>query len=405
MTQAASLSARLPGNVWVLAATQALGMSAGSMMVLVSGLLGARIAPTPTLATLPIAMLVVGTAMSMLWAPTLLQRWGRKRGTYIGFVVSLVAAGLGVLAAVRESFELLLISGYGLGVGTAFWQQLRFAALETVGDASRYPSVLALMMTGGLVSAVLGPEIGARGEGLLAQPFAGSFLLLAAMFGCALLVFSSYREPPRVSVVDAEGARPVSVIVRSPRFLVAALIAAIGFGVMSFVMTATPIAMQDMCGFDLTSTKHVIQGHIIAMFAPSFASGWLMTRFGLNRMLGVGAALFAAVVAIGLVGRELVHFWGGLLVLGLGWNLLFVGGTALLPASHRPAEKFRAQAANDLIVFGAQALAGLLAGWFLFSFGWNMLLATCVPFILAAFGLVYWQHRLDGARLAVTDRR
>jgi MFS family permease len=365
--------------------------------VLVSGLLGARIAPTPTLATLPTAMLVVGTAMSMLWAPTVLQRWGRKRGTYAGFVASFVASGLGMLAAVRESFGLLLLSGYGLGVGVAFWQQLRFAALESVGDSGRYPTVLAWMMTGGLVSAVLGPEIGARGEGMLAQPFAGSFLLLAVLFGCALLVFLGYREPPRVAVAHAEGARPVHLIVRSPRFLVAALIAAIGFGVMSLVMTATPIAMQDMCGFDLTSTKHVIQGHIVAMFAPSFASGWLMTRFGLNRMLGVGAALFGVVVVIGLIGRELVHFWASLLVLGVGWNLLFVGGTALLPASHRPAEKFRAQAANDLIVFGAQAVASLLAGWFLFSFGWNLLLASCVPFILAAFGLVYWQHRIDRA--------
>lgn len=390
-------SSRLPVNVWVLATTQAFGMSTTSMMVLVGGLLAARIASTPKLATLPTTMIVVGTVSSMLWAPALLRRWGRKRGTYAGFVAAFAAAALGGLAAVHGSFGLLLLSGYAMGVGVAFWQQLRFAALESVNDPRRYAPALALMMTGGLLSAFLGPEVGARGRDLLGAPFAGSFVLLAGVLVCALLVFQFFREPPQATVAKPGPVRPWPAIVRTPRFLIAALLSGIGFGVMSFVMTATPINMQELCGFDLASTTRVLQGHIVAMFAPSLVSGWLMTRFGINRMLVVGAAMFAVVVVIGWSGRHLMHFWGSLLLLGVGWNFLFVGGTALLPSSHTPAEKFRAQAANDLLVFGSQAVASLCAGWFLFSFGWNAMLAACVPFIIGAFLLVLWQSRLDRA--------
>lgn len=367
------------------------------MMVLVSGLLATRIAPTPKLATLPTALVVIGTASSMLWVSPLLQRWGRKRGSHAGFAAAFLSAALGGIAATRESFVLLLLSGYFMGVGVAFWQQLRFAALESVGDPRRYASAMALMMMGGLVSAFLGPEIGARGSDLFTQPFAGSFLLLAGLLSCGLLVFQFFRDPPSFVQAERHAARPLSAIVQSPRFVIAAFLVAIGFGVMSFVMTATPINMYEICGFALADTKRVIQGHIVAMFAPSLISGWLINRFGLNRMLGVGAALFSAVVIIGLAGMHLVHFWGSLLLLGIGWNLLFVGGTALLPASYNPAERFKAQAANDLIVFGSQAVASLSAGWFLFSFGWTVMLYACVPFIVGAFALIFWQSRLDRA--------
>ena len=372
-------------------------MSTVSMMVLVSGLVGTRIAPTQKLATLPQAMIVIGTATTMLWAPALLQHWGRKRGSLAGFSASFLACALGGFAAVQESFGLLLVCGFLMGVGVAFWQQLRFAALESVRDPSLSPSAVSAMMMGGLVSAFLGPEVGAQGRDLFAQPFAGSFLLLAGLLTCGLVVFQFFRGPPRVVSAYAHTARPVAVIVRTPRFIIAAFTAAIGFGVMSFVMTATPINMQELCGIGLADTKRVIQGHIVAMFAPSLVSGWLINRFGYNRMIATGAAMFGVVVVIGLLGQQLAHFWGSLLLLGVGWNLLFVGGTSLLPFSYEPAEKFRAQAANDVVVFGTQAVAGLSAGWFLFSFGWNAMMLACIPAILAAFGLVAWKGRLDRA--------
>ncbi|HUG13337.1 MAG TPA: MFS transporter [Opitutaceae bacterium] len=402
---ATTSSSRLPANVWVLAAVQAFGMSATSMMALVSGLLATNIASTPKLATLPTAMIVIGTAISMFWVPRLLEHWGRKRGSHVGFAVSFLAAALGAVAADRESFGLLLLCGFLFGVGTAFWQQLRFAALDSVADPLLYPAALSLLMTGGLVSAFLGPEVGALGRDLLAQPYAGSFVLLAGVLVCGLVVFQFFREPVRTVQTDQSPASPMSEIVRRPGFIIAALAAAIGFGVMSFVMTATPINMKELCGISLADTKRVIQGHIVAMFAPSLISGWLIARFGITRMMFVGAVLYCVVVVIGLRGQHLVHFWGSLLLLGVGWNLLFVGGTALLPSTHTPSEKFKAQAANDLIVFGSQAVAGLSAGWFLFSFGWNAMMFACVPFILAAFGLVAWKARLDRAVRAPAELR
>jgi MFS family permease len=298
---------------------------------------------------------------------------------------------------VQESFGLLLACGYLMGVGVAFWQQLRFAAIESAGDPRLYPSALSMMMMGGLVSAFLGPEVGAQGRDLFAQPFAGSFALMAGVLVCGLVMFQFFKEPARIVHADRHTARPMRTIVKTPRFIIAAFTAAIGFGVMSFVMTATPINMRELCGIELADTKRVIQGHIVAMFAPSLVSGWLISRFGHGRMIAAGAAMFGVVVIIGLAGQELMHFWGSLVLLGVGWNLLFVGGTSLLPLCHTPAEQFKAQAANDLVVFGSQAIAGLSAGWFLFSFGWNTMMFACVPFILAAFALVAWNARLDRA--------
>jgi MFS family permease len=367
------------------------------MMVLVGGLLATRIAPTPKLATLPAAMIVIGTATSMLWAPRLLERWGRKRGSLAGFAAAFLATALGGMAAVQESFGLLLACGWFMGVGVAFWQQLRFAAIESAGDPRLYPSALSMMMMGGLVSAFLGPEVGAQGRDLFAQPFAGSFALMAGALVCGLVMFQFFKEPARIVHTDQHKARPMRAIVKTPRFIIAAFTAAIGFGVMSFVMTATPINMRELCGIELVDTKRVIQGHIVAMFAPSLVSGWLISRFGHGRMIAAGAAMFGVVVVIGLAGQELMHFWGSLVLLGVGWNLLFVGGTSLLPLCHTPAEQFKAQTANELVVFGSQAIAGLSAGWFLFTFGWSAMMFACVPFILAAFALVAWNARLDRA--------
>ena len=385
---------RLPANVWVLAATQALGMSSTSMMILISGLLGTQLAPNAKLATLPTAMVVVGTATSALWVPLLLQRIGRKRGTLAGFIAALLATLCGGLATIHGSFALLLAASYGFGMGVAFWQQLRFAALECVADPKRYGAVLSLMMSGGLASAFLGPEIGASGRDLFSTSFTGSFVLQAGLLVVGLIVFQFYREPPRVVHAVEDVARPLGVIVRSPRFLIAALAAAGGFGVMSFIMTATPINMNELCGIPLADTKRVIQGHIIAMFAPSLVSGWLLARFGITRLMAAGAAAYGVVIVIGLIGQELMHFWGSLLLLGVGWNFLFICGTAQLPACHTPSEKFKTQAANDLLVFGSQAIASLSAGWFLFGFGWSVLLMAAVPVVLGLIALAWWRTRL-----------
>lgn len=374
------------------------------MMILVGGLLAAKIAPTPKLATLPQASLIVGTACSTIPVALLLRRFGRKRGSLLGYLFSLASAAFGFAAAMQNSFPLLVVTGVCMGVAVAFWQQFRFAALESVNDPSLNGPVLSVMMGSGLISAFLGPEIGARGSNAFSSlpTYAGSFLLLGGLVLLSLILFRFYRETVINAVAADERPRPLRAIVTSPRFFIPSLCAAIGFGVMSFVMTATPLTMHEVCGFDLGDTKKVIQSHIIAMFLPSIFSGGLMKRFGVGRVMAVGAALYAVVVLIGLAGAELMHFWGSLVLLGVGWNFLFLGGTALLPQSYRDSERFKAQAVNDFVVFGSQAVAALSSGWFVFSFGWRGLMFACLPFLCLALVLSIWQARHEATPAATS---
>lgn len=366
-------------------------------MILVGGLLAAKIAPTAKLATLPLAMIIVGTATSTIWVAMLLRRFGRKRGSHVGFLFSFLATFLGYQAAVQESFTLLVATGYSMGVAVAFWQQFRFAALESLPDPSLNGPALSVMMGGGLIAAFLGPEIGVRGQALFPTlpEFSGCFVLLAGLIGIAVIVFQFTEQPPIAKDHADQPGRPLLEIVKRPQFFIPSLCAAIGFGVMSFVMTATPLTMHEVCGFGLNDTKKVIQSHIVAMFLPSLLGGHLMQRFGVGRIMMVGAILYAVVVSIGLLGQELFHFWGSLILLGVGWNFLFMGGTALIPLSYEPNERFKAQAVNDLVVFGTQAIASLSSGWFVFTFGWNGLLLTCLPLLSAALVLAFWQARLE----------
>jgi len=384
---------KLPRNVWILALAQSIGMCATTMMVLVGGLLATRIAPSPKLATVPLAALVIGTATAAVPAALLLRRFGRKRGSLFGYALGLSGAGMGFFGTLTSGFYLIALAGLLLGMAAAFWQQLRFAALESVADQTQHGTALSLMLCGGLLAAFVGPEIGARGDTLFpALPsYAGSFLLLGMVTLGGFGAFQFYRETGVSYSNENSTTRPLREIVKTVAFIIPALGAAIGFGMMTFIMHATPITMHEVCGFDLGSTKRVIQGHIVAMYLPSLFSGGLIARFGVGRIMTAGALLYIGVVTIGLFGQELVHFWGSLVLLGIGWNFLFQGGTALLPKSYAPAERFKVQAANDLLVFGAQAAASLSSGWFVFTLGWHGLLLGCLPILLVAVSLSLWQ--------------
>jgi len=388
---------KLPRNVWILALAQSIGMCATTMMVLVGGLLATRIAPSPKLATVPLAALVIGTATAAVPAALLLRKFGRKRGSLFGYALGLSGAGMGFLGTLTSGFYLLALAGLLLGMAAAFWQQFRFAALESVADQTQHGPALSLMLCGGLLAAFVGPEIGARGdEWFPALPsYAGAFVLLGLVTLGGLGVFQFYRETGNGPRKDAATTRPLREIVKTVAFIIPALGAAIGFGMMTFIMHATPITMHEVCGFDLASTKRVIQGHIVAMYLPSLFSGGLIARFGVGRIMTAGALLYIGVVTIGLFGQELVHFWGSLVLLGIGWNFLFMGGTALLPKSYAPAERFKVQAANDLLVFGAQAAASLSSGWFVFTLGWHGLLLGCLPILLVAVALSLWQIKRE----------
>ena len=387
--------ARLPRNIWVLAVCQFLTMSSAPLMVFVGGLLGRHLAPSPKWATLPLTALILGTALSTIPAAMLMKRVGRKRGSYVGYGFALLGSLLAMQAAVSASFGLFLTSALLLGVNLAFAQQFRFAALESLEDPDDFPTALSVMMLGGLVSAFIGPEIGLIGKDLIDSPhgYAGSFLLLTGLIVASMAVFAFFKEPVVVPQADEKPARSTMEIARNPYFAIAILASAVSFGVMSFVMTATPLNMTELCGIDLSSTKRLIQGHIASMFLPSLLGGWLIRRLGIGRVLLGGALCYCGMMAVGLAGQELLHFWGSLIFLGIGWNFLFVGGTALLPKAYRASERFKAQAFNDFAVFGIQAIASLGAGWFLFEFGWPVLIWVCLPAVIAAALAGLWLIR------------
>lgn len=369
-----------------------LTMCSAPMMILVGGLLGARIAPAPELATLPLAAIIVGTAASLIPAVLLMKRIGRKAGGYVGFGFGLAGALIGMQAARMGSFWLLIAGALCFGASIAFAQQFRFAALESLRDPEDFGKALSVMMLGGVVSAFLGPELGVRGRDLLHSPhgYAGSFLLLGGLLAIAMGLFAWFRNPAPPATETMEAGRPLGSILASPFFLVALVASASSYGVMSFVMTATPISMRELCGLDLSDTKRVIQIHIACMFLPSLAGGYLMRRWGASRMMMAGAVLYAGMMGVGLSGQATLHYGAALVLLGIGWNFLFVSGTALLPRAYRPTERFKAQAAHDFAVFAIQATASLGSGWFLYRFGWDALIWACLPALLAAFGAGWW---------------
>ena len=273
--------------------------------------------------------------------------------------------------------------------------------MESLNDRADYGTALALMMSGGLLSAFLGPELAALGRDWIDSPtgYAGSFILLAGLCCIGMLVFSLFKNPVIGETKEEGKARSLLQIASRWPFVVSIISVAVGSGLMSFIMTATPVNMNELCGYDLQDSKWVIQSHLAAMFLPSFLSPFLIRRFGLARVMLAGACIYGAVMGTALMGQRFVHFWGALALLGIGWNFLMISGTALLPRSYRVVERFKTQALNDFVVLAVQALASLSSGWFLFRFGWNVLVWSCLPFVVLAVGaglFLYREQRQSG---------
>lgn len=383
----------LPRTLWVLMAMQAFSMTAPPLVILIGGLVGARIAPSPGLATLPLAVLVLGTALSTIPASLLMRSLGRKFGFLAGNLVAIVGCLLGLVAVLQEQFGLLLLASLCLGFNMAFVNQYRFAAMEAVPEP-RQGQAVSLLLLGGIFAAIVGPEAGAGGEYLLGKPYAGSFLLLALlqMVVTALIIFGFHNSRPTTTQGVAKG-RTWAGLLNQPLLWLALLAGAVSYSVMSLVMTAAPLSMHEMDHHSLAMTKTAIQGHILAMFVPSLMTGWLIRRFGAFRLLMAGLAIYAAMIVAGLSGREFLNYGSSLVLLGIGWNFLFVAGTTLLPQTYQGDERYRIQAMNDFLVFGTQAVASLGAGWLLFQFGWDRLLLTTLPALLMLGVLVVWVAR------------
>ena len=383
----------LDRNIWVLMVAGALGLCVAPMVVFIGGIVGAHLAEDAALATLPVAAIVVGTAFSILPVSRLMRKFGRKSVFICSSIISAMSALGAAFAIFNESFWGFTVSTVFLGGGLAVIQQYRFAAMECV-TSEQAANTTSFLLMGGLISALLGPELADLGKSLFQQEFVGSFCLLSIV--CLLGGVSLTLYQPRIysGDVNHSGGRPMLVIMSAPVFWVAVLAATIGYAVMSYIMTATPVSMHIMMGHSLEETKWVIQSHIFAMFLPSLFSGFLINRFGPQKLMLAGLALYLICIVLTLQGQAVMHYWGGLVFLGLGWNFLFVSGTVLLPQSYQDEERFKVQGFNDFFVFGFQAIASISSGIVIFNFGWDQLVLVALPFLLLQLAvLIIWKHK------------
>lgn len=381
----------MPISVWLFTLIQALAMSSGAMMVLVGGLLGAQLAPSAKLATLPVAMMIIGTAVAVMPLTRLMGKLGRKPVFIGAALVALFASLLAALAATVNHFGLFLFAATLMGAAGASFQQMRFAVMEVAGDKLAAKAVARLML-GGLVAAMLGPQLVTWGKDLTSTAFAGSFYLMAILCACCVLL---YLRVPETHQKPQQSAEPDKVSIRrvlvSPMFIVAVSSAVIGYALMSFIMTATPVHMHLHDQHSLEHTKWVIQSHILAMFLPSFFSGWLLSRLGVKKVIIMGLLAYLLCIAIAFSGNDLGHYWVSLVLLGVGWNFLFLAGTVLLPRTHNQQQKIRVQSVNELLVFSGQGLAALGAGMMLHLLGWQGLLGVSLLIVTMQISLLLWQ--------------
>ena len=380
----------LPKNVWILTACQSLFMSLSVFMVFVAGIIGSGLSPIKSLSTLPVATIVVGTAISVIPVIKLMSIFGRKKVFLSVCIYTILIIGLSILSIIYELFFLFSFSSLCLGASVATMMQFRFAAIESV-DPEKRPLATAVVILGGLISAFIGTEIATLGKNYFETDFVGSFTILAFLFVIAFILMSFFKPAVKFKEQTSQSKRSLFDIIKQGSFLVAVSAATTGYVVMSFIMTATPVSMHVMDGFSLHQTKVVLQSHVIAMFLPSLFTAFLLKYIGLTRMMLLGVVLFFTSIFIAFSSHALSYYWWSLVLLGLGWNFLFIGGTTLLPKSYNENEKFQVQSINDFLIFGLQALAALSAGWFVFNFGWEVVLISTIPLLFfQLFILIWW---------------
>ena len=382
----------------VLLGAQCFGQTAAPVLVLVGGLVGAQIAPSANLMTLPLAVMIIGTATTTAPASILMARVGRRMGFLFGSGLSVVASLLAAWGIYQQSFAVFCAAAFLIGSYIAFLQQFRFAVAESVAP-DEVPKSLSILMLAGIAAAILGPEVGRRFSFVEGLPdFVGSFLGLAVLMAMSFLVLLLFFRDIEIKADASEGdERPLSMVLRQPTVILAVASAVVGYTIMSLIMTATPVSMHEVDQHSLDDTAWVVQSHILAMYIPSFFSGFLIARFGVMRIIQGGLVLMLICVAIGWGKPELMHYFGSMVLLGVGWNVLFLGGTTLLTQSYRSSERFKVQAANDFMIFGWQAVGSLGAGVLLATLGWNGVLAFSLPWLVLLIPAMWMVKRAQSA--------
>ena len=381
----------LSRNVIILFFTQLIFVSGSILLVTLGGIVGNDLAPSRSLATLPLSVMVVGTALTTVPASLLMQRIGRRYGFSLAALIACSGALMGAYALEVGSFPWFCAAATAIGITLAFSQQFRFAAAESVSP-DRMSYAVSFILLGSVGGAFLGPEIVSRSPSFTADsPFRGAMLAMAALYLLASgLLLCMSKGTIAVEEVMAATPRPMRTVVSQPLFIVAVLAGVVGQGVMTFIMTATPLSMHVMDGHGIDETAGVIRAHVIAMYLPSLVSAPLINRFGSQHLMAAGVLAMLATLSVGLAGHAVTHYWWALVLLGLGWNFLYVGGTTLLVTTYLPSERFKAQAVNEFSVFGISALASLMAGTILVQLGWSAVLVSSLPLLTLMLLALLW---------------
>jgi MFS family permease len=384
-------------HLWLLAICQGLFLTNNVTFIAINGLVGFSLAPLGWMATLPVMGYVVGGAFSTGLVAKSQHRFGRKAAFQMGLVVACLSALLCAYAAWSQNFWLLCAATVIAGYYNANANLYRFAAAELAAAGYKEKAV-SMVMAGGLIGAVAGPNLAAQTRTLTDVPFMGAYLALAgvALLSMAVLAFITF--PPAPAKKHNDEGRPLREIMRQPTFIVAAACGALGFGVMNLLMAATPLAMQQ-CSLPFSDVALVLEWHVIGMFAPGFFTGHLIKRFGVLPIMGVGVLLNAACIVIALSGVDLHQFLIALFLLGVGWNFLFTGSTTLSLQTYTPAEKDRAQGALNFFVFATTALSSFASGVLVTTQGWQLLNAgSLIPVALTGAAIVWLRTRPHAAQ-------
>ena len=388
-------------QIVLLACCQALLLANSSGLISMNGLVGYQLASDKSLATLGVTTYVLGSAVASLPMALWMARVGRRRGFMAGAAVNIAGCAIGVVALWLHSFALFCLATATIGIYNAIGLQYRFAAAEVAAPSDRARAI-SWVLAGGVVGGFIGPEAAKWSRELFATPFLGTFVAMAALAIVALAVQSRVHVPLPKLDENSAGGRPLAEVAAQPVFIVAVVTAALGYGLMNLLMTATPIAMA-FCGHPFGAAATVIEWHVVAMFAPGFVTGSLIARFGVLAVIGAGLALMGGAVVVALHGVTVLHFVFSLALIGVGWNFMYTGGTTLLTESYRPAEKARVQGANDLVLFVTMGISSLSSGALVTRAGWETANWAAVPVLLVvavAVGTLAWQRVAKRARPA-----
>ncbi len=370
-------------NLIILFFCQLISSTGQLVVVTLGGIIGSNLTDNQSIATLPVSLMVVVTALSAIPATVLMRKIGRKYGSSIASISASVAILIAVYALHTHSFYLFVISAAMFGINTAFSQQYRYAAAESV-DQKFVGRSISLILLGAIGGAMLGPELVTRGQFLIEGiQYGGTLISISVLFvlqSLLLILLGPFRM--KDDETTNKSTRPLVEIVKQRTFIMAMCGATVAYGSMTFIMTATPLSMHVIDGFSIEATANVIRSHVLAMYIPSLVSGFLIEKFGLNKVMACGVIGLLGASVAGLTGQTIFTYWLALVLLGIGWNFLYVGGTTMLTYTYKPNERFKAQGINEFCVFGMSALGSLLAGTIMYLYGWYTLVLIPIPFLI-----------------------